>query len=151
MEVIVLFGGDWFTKKYQSFIPMYCCLCIPGSWLCHFILTQVIVILLSIQTRRLKWHWMEVTLNLPAKEWCPVDPPNTNNINVCDWNENITMKIGPTSSILSYDFGFGCQYLFSSLFQLHLPLSTQVTRCMAILACKLRPPFTILFTYSFMF
>ena len=62
----------------------------------------------SIETRRLKWHWMEVTLNLPAKEWCPVDPPNTNNINVCDWNENITMKIGPTSSILSYDFGFGC-------------------------------------------
>ena len=51
---------------------------------------------------------MEVTLNLPVKEWCPVDPPNTNNINLCDGNENITMQIGPTSSFLSYAFGFGC-------------------------------------------
>ena len=47
-------------------------------------------------------------LMLAAQEWWPVGPLNTNNINLCDGNENTTMQIGPTSSILSYAFRFGC-------------------------------------------
>ncbi|KAJ9693233.1 hypothetical protein PVL29_012117 [Vitis rotundifolia] len=87
---------DWWWLVHKNIGASFLCIAVFAFLVrgaVSFHPYQVLAIIRSIRTMRLKGHWMEITLNMPAKEWCLVDPPNSNNINLSVGNENIPIKI----------------------------------------------------------